>query len=106
MPATFVKPAPSPSATSVALAGMQAMTYPQPVYAMGLLQVIGGPPPGDNLFVGWRYLVDIGANFGMAVDVDQTLSSSPVYAGISFGREVAKYVQAAQNIETVAGIPA
>jgi len=105
MPTQFTTPVPPAPVTNALIAGLQAVLYPQPVYAMGLQQVVRGQPPEDSLFVGWRYLLNLDAHFGIEVDVDQTGSAPPVYAGFSYGPVVAKAVNAAQQIATVPGIP-
>lgn len=105
MPTQFFRPAPADSFTLAGTAGLNALLHPQPVYALGLRQIVNGPAPGDNLFVGWRYLLNLGDNFGAATDVDQPVGGTPVYAGVSYGPTIAKAVSAAQLIETVPGIP-
>jgi hypothetical protein len=104
MALSIFNPPISSEATNALLAGLGARAYSQKVYSLGLQQIVNGPSPGDDLFVGWRYLLEINADLGVAGQVSQQ-SGPPSYAGLSYGPKTAKAVRATREVETLAGLP-
>jgi hypothetical protein len=102
MPVVFDKPQPSLQTSQVLLAGL---VRPQQMYVQGLQDISQGSPPTEANFVGWRYLVGITPDLGVASIVSQKPGGAPVYAGLSYGPQAARAVQAAQQLETLSGIP-
>jgi hypothetical protein len=103
MPVVFDKPQPSLQTTQVLLAGF---VRAQPMYVQGLQDIAQGSSPTDANFAGWRYLVDITQDLGVASVVSQKPGGASVYGGLSYGPRAAQAVLAAQQLETLPGVPA
>jgi hypothetical protein len=104
--ADIQKPTPAQETTNAMLAGLGQRLEAQKVYSLGLEQIISGPPPGDDLFVGWRYLEAIAPDLAIAILVNQEPGEAPVFAGVSGGPQLAKAVRAIRALGTLPSIPA
>src|SRR5712691_863234 len=96
----IAKPQPSPemtNATNAMLAALAGIVHPQRVYVLGLQQIIDGPPPGEQNFVGWRYLTDIAPDLAVAGHISHQ-DTAPAFAGLAYGQQLASAMRAFREI--------
>ena len=99
------KPVPPTKVTAALKVGLGPEYYAQKVYSLGLNQIIHGPDPGDDLFVGWRYVYSVNPDVAVNAEVLVEQDGSPSYAGVSRGPRTAKALRAALQAESWPGVP-
>jgi hypothetical protein len=104
--AIISKPEPPDQASSLVQARIKHQTQAHKVYVLGLQELVANAVPGEQYQVGWRFVTDIAPDMAIAGDVTQTAATQPPsFAGLSYGPEIAKSLQAIHRIETLATVP-
>jgi len=87
------------------LLGLSKSLSAQKVYVLSLDQIVNGPAPGDDLFMGWRYLASIRPDIAIAALAFQRPGGDASFTGITGGPQTAKAVRTAQELPTLPNPP-
>jgi hypothetical protein len=87
------------------LLGLGKILSTQKLYVLGLEQIVSGASPGDDIFMGWRYLKGIGPDMAIAALAHQEPGGVASFTGITGGPQIAKAVRAAEGLPTMPGAP-
>ena len=85
--------------------GMNQIFRPLKVYILGLPAIQEMKPPTDDDYAGWHFLALLAPNTGLSHHVSQKPGEVPLFAGVSFGRQAAGVLLAAQQITNLPGVP-
>src|SRR5438132_6761223 len=102
----IIRPQAPVAATDIVQAQISQRTEAYKLYVVGLQQIVDDIKPGEQNFVGWRYITDIAPDMALGGQIQQTASTQPPeFVGFTYGPRLARVPRQAAKLETSASVP-